>query len=124
MDLRTKSIDDSIVLDEEGDSGRLVEYHPGNGTRYLVLFQCLDGFSKAAHDRIGCGENAVLMTTLTDPSNQRAVVVHSNSLIHWSRMERLTPSLSDQVVLAELAGFVLGCDAVSCEEFLRDRQSA
>ena len=52
------------------------------------------------------------------------MVVHDNGLIHWTRMERIIETISDQVVLAEFAAFVLqrkghSAVAVSCEEYER-----
>jgi len=122
MDLRTKTtVEEGIVLDETSDIGRVIEYQPGNGTRYLVLIQHLDCLSSKAHERIGCSADSILITTLTDPSNQRAVVAGASGLLHWSRLERLFPSVSDQIVVAEMVGHVMGLDHVTCEEYQADR---
>lgn len=110
---RTKSVAEGLVLNEIRSNMRLVEYQPGNGTRYkLVVTKLPPSFS----ERIGYGGTAYVVNLLTDPGDQRCVVIADYEYIHHTKMEALSKSIVDRVVLAELLGHLLGQDSTTLQD--------
>ena len=103
----TRRIVDAIVFEEIQVGRYLFEYQPGNSTRYLILVTDLEDFSDKACSRIGTSNDSKVVTILTEPHRQRSMVVNTNEVLHPSRMKRLTESIADQKVLAEVISHVL-----------------
>ena len=84
-----------------------VEYQPGNGTRYPVLFTYLGTLEKLSQDRIGCQPESWLVTMLTcSPYN--SLMCSTNDHVHWSYvMEKLQLNQTDALCVAELIKLIL-----------------
>jgi hypothetical protein len=115
--LRTKSIAESIHrLSEEGVV-RVVDYQPGNGTRYTLIItrvhesQAL-GILGFPEDE-GC-YHVYLMGVGT-------LLLSPYGLLHWNYVrEKLHCGVADAVVLAEFLGHLLGRPHVTCEQYLKN----
>lgn len=114
-ELRTKTIDKSVTVDGRSGPVRVVEYQPGNGTRYVLTIVQLDGLPGPARQAIGMSEGGWTVTV-----GRYKGVIHvgpgaylsSNAIRHW-----IDCSVFDGVVLAEIIGHLLGVPHVTCEQF-------
>jgi hypothetical protein len=117
FDLRTKcSIEAGIVTDLPKGSVigpvRFVDYQPGNGTRYNLVFTNINGT-----DEVG-NNNGWLVTWLNSHDLKAMVVTDSGQLLHFSYvMEKMRACASDAVCLAEIIGYCTGRSYITCEEF-------
>jgi len=118
MEYRTKStIEESITRDHRlADGARLVEYQPGNGTRYILLVNRVEGPSGARELLSLPDVGGWIISRLI--GHQTSVLVHSaGGTMHWSYvMEKFRCGRADAVVLAELIGHLTGIHAMSCAE--------
>ena len=120
MELRTKTLEDSIVKRAERGGHTWIEAHPGDGTRYVLCFTDLDELPGSSKATTG-GEGFVLVTSMADSHSMRSMCVGKDSLLHWTRVEeRLGSTMVSSVTLAELIAHVIGCRCVSRDEFQRD----
>lgn len=125
---RTKaSVKDGIVLRIEcpGSEGypwdrstTLIQYEPGNGTRYVVLFVSLSDIGPAGKDAIGGVEDDAWLATLMSHPNKPSMVISKIDFLHWSYAREKFGSITagDAMVLAELIGTVVGCEFSSAKE--------
>ena len=124
-DIRTKAtVREGIVLDQETGYPytRVVEYQPGNGTRYvLVITRVATPTSRAeVRDVFGTGDerDTFLVAKLSAGAGRAMLVGGVDHFLHFdSVQEKLGVGLSDAVVLAELIGNLLGFPHMTCEEF-------
>jgi hypothetical protein len=120
MSLRTRPIADAIVMDETTHGGtRLIEYQPGNGTRYVVLFQSTSAWSQEALDRLGWQEGTVLISVLNFQQPLSPYPAAPHGFIHFAylRDKMKLGNDADARVLAELIAHVVpGRQAESAAE--------
>lgn len=119
LNLRTKpTVEAGIRHREKFEDGRdVVEYTPGDGTRYLVIISPLTGFSDQTRSKVGIGENSVIVTLASNPGFPTSMVTHYGAFVHYLQVqERLGTTLASSVTLAELLAYLLDGKAFSCEE--------
>ena len=109
MELRNKAtVGEGITKDIISGGMRLVEYQPGNGTRYVLALSSLD---KAQCRLLGFGEGAVLVT-LTNFSEETYAsypFYRDNGYLPVHMVERgLQMRSPDACVVTELLGYLLG----------------
>lgn len=136
--LRTKpSVKASIMSEASSASGtvRVVDYQPGNGTRYVVLFSMLKRNDSDDLFRCSLPEGGLSLLGLPESGDDarfvqvtlfgglgRSMIVGASPIIHWHYVyEKLGVSELDAVVLAELIGFVCQLECVSCEQYEAER---
>lgn len=110
-DVRTKLIKNcATVLYDYGDQ-KAVDWQPGNGTRYLLIFVEL-------RDEIAGLANSWQVTWV----HKRTTMFHSGAgFISYSYvMEKMGCNVSDAVCIAEAIGHVLGIPSTQSEEFSPD----
>lgn len=120
-ELRTKaSVNDGIFSDEVDGDVRLVEYQPGNGTRYVFILTSLEDKETAAR-MTGHGGRPVLVYC----HNYRRgfITQHAGKdPVHYNQVRKeFGCSIIDAVVLAELLGELLDRPCVSVDGYLRER---
>jgi hypothetical protein len=122
-ELRTRStVESGIVSDETIGGVRLVEYQPGNGRKYVVSVS--DVSHHASKEAVLARPRRTALVWVQSYGRGWDCSVGGDSPVHYSLVQsRLSCSIFDAVVLAELLGFLLGRPAVSVEEFLRERAS-
>lgn len=116
--IRTReTVEDGIKAREDNGATTFVEYQPGNGTRYALVFTRLNEMP-ATRRALGAGEDAVLVTLATDPKGSRACVFTVGGYIEPYRVEeRLTPRrFADAAALCEVIAHVVGGTCPSLEE--------
>jgi hypothetical protein len=125
-DIRTKAtVQEGIVLDQETGYfhyTRVVEYQPGNGTRYvLVITRVATPTSRAeVRDVFGTGDerDTFLVVKLNAGQGTAMLVGGVDHFLHFNSVqEKLGVGLSDAVVLAELIGTLLNMKHLTCEQF-------
>lgn len=117
---RTKSILSSIVRDVRWGDNRVVEYEPGNSTRYLLTITKLP---PSVTSLIGYDNGAVhQVTLLSEPGKPRAVLIADYEYIHHTKMEALADSIVDRVVLAELLGVLLSQQSIKLRDMDTEHQ--
>lgn len=114
MDLRTKPIAESVTADEHDGPVRVVEYQPGNGTRYVLTIVELGGLARRALESIGVDGG----WTVVVHNYRAAMTVRPDGYLgpHFVRPQ-LDCSIHDAVVIAEIVGHLLGVKHMTCEEF-------
>jgi len=124
-DIRTKStVEEGIVLDslDSFHKVRIVEYQPGNGTRYMLVITRVaePASSSELRNALGTGDqrDTYLVAKVNGGFGTAMLVGGVHHLLHYSSVqEKLGVGLSDAVVLAELIGNLLNLKHVTCEEF-------
>ena len=121
LDLRRKAtIEEGIVYRERLEDGReVVEYEPGDGTRYLIIVSPLTGFSDTTCGRVGIGKDQenVIVTLANNPGAVKSMVVSRGDFIAYDDVHKsLGFTMASSVTLAEFLGWLLGGSAWSCEE--------
>lgn len=100
---------------------QLVEYAPGNGTRYVLVVADLTSLGEDLQ-RIGrTKDEPCYLVAWVNGGSGKAMTVGSGLLHHRYVREKLECSVSDAVVLAELIGWLCDVEAVSCEDFAADK---
>lgn len=109
-ELRTKpTVEAGIKFQQDQDHGSaVVEYQPGNGTRYLVVLA--DIRDEEAARVLGCPCPA---TCFTFPLTGKSIILGwDDDILHWVYVkEKLGCSFPDAVVLTELLAHLLNIDA-------------
>ena len=108
--VRTRAtVAEGILADTQWQGGfRMVDYQPGNGTRYVIAFQRVpnNDETSAIQQRAGLPENAVIVSWLFE--HKCMPLSLDADFLHWSYVqEKLRCSTPTAVVLAELFAFVL-----------------
>jgi len=123
LSLRTKStIEEGITYRERLPDGReVVEYQPGDGSRYLLIISPLDDFTQCTCDRIGVSHgDGVIVTHASDPGDPRSLITHRGATIAYSWLRpKFRTTLASAITLAELVAFLIDGKALSCEEAQR-----
>lgn len=105
--VRTRATVAECLLADTGwkDGFRLVNYQPGNGTKYVVAFQKVS-LSHAHSMHFGVPSEMAIVSWLYE---QKCMVLSLEvDFLHWSYVqEKLRCSVPTAVVLAELFAFVL-----------------
>jgi hypothetical protein len=108
--IRTKSIEDCAKFFRDYGGQKCVDWQPGNGTRYALLFVELFG-EMAGFDEA----NSWQITWL---SKRKTMFISAASLVHYSYVqEKLECGTSDAICIAEAIGHILGVQSTTCEEF-------
>lgn len=130
-ELRTKaSVKAGIVSDEKVGGVRLVEYDPGNGKKYVVSVSDVSQHPNKALALSRSGRAVIVWIRDWDCgwSTQIGSSPYPNQPpipVNWSLVQsRLSCSVFDAVVLAELLGYLLNRPAVSVDEFLQARRAS
>lgn len=112
MDLRTKPLTDSFVEMEDCADTTVVNYQPGNGSRYTIVV------TRITHPKackvLNFSDSAVVVNVLGMGS---MVIATHGYLTYGYVQQKLKCSLSDAIVLAEVIGHLTGREAMSCEEY-------
>lgn len=126
-DIRTKATVEEGIVFNEADSlnygkVRIVEYQPGNGTRYVLVITRVaePATSPEKRDKLGTGGEVAtyLVAKLNAGAGTAMLVGGVKHFLHYSSVqEKLKVGISDAVVLAELIGTLLGMPYMTCEEF-------
>lgn len=116
---RTKSIISGIVFDEKHGDLRLVDYQPGNSTRYPLTITKLPPSAARLTGYDGVIHQVTLMS---DPGNLRTVLIADYEYIHHTKMEALADSVVDRVVLAELLGTLLSQPSIKLSGMRENHQ--
>lgn len=124
-DIRTKTtVQEGIVLDQETGYPytRVVEYQPGNGTRYvLVITRVATPTScKEVRNVLGTGDerDTFLVAKLNAGQGTAMLVGGIDHFLHYGLVqEKLRVGISDAVVLAELLGNLLNLPHFTREQF-------
>ena len=123
MDVRTlPSIEQGIKIRDVQGSSTLISYCPGNGTKYLILITDVSHLGPESKDFMGLGSRGWgwLVTHVGHTPMTSMVVIDNGALLHWEYVrEKLSVSISDAVVLAELIGFVTNRSYISSDDFLK-----
>lgn len=118
--LRTKkTVEDGITHVESSQDFQLIEYQPGNATRYVLLLSNIgERLSEASLNKFGASKGSVMVQLLQDPSRPRSIVLGFGEYVDpYYVSERLHVNLADAVVLGELLGQMLSFPHMTCEEF-------
>lgn len=123
LSLRTKpTVEEGITHRERLPDGReVVEYQPGDGSRYLLIISPLDGFSRCTCERMGIGHgDGVIVTHASDPGDSRSLITHRGATIAYNWLQpKFRTTLASAITLSELVAFLIGGKALSCEEAQR-----
>lgn len=108
--IRTREIRDCIkVLYDKGDQ-KAVDWQPGNGTRYALLFVEL-------RDEIA-GFDACNSWQVTWLTHGKTMFISSASHVHYSYVqEKLGCGAADAICIAEAIGHILGLTSTKSEDF-------
>ena len=106
------SIQDGILIDRQVAGVRFIDYCPGNGSRYELVFSYLNGL-----DVPGCSEDFVLVSLKKTPATWTSYPFKgyaSYDHIMW----KLNVSVVDALVLYELINHILGNKILEIERLL------
>jgi len=113
-DIRTKPIEQCATEVVDIGSQKYVDWQPGNGTRYALLFVRID--PQVKKDESGDWQ----ITWLT---KRRTMFVSTSSCVMYTyvkeKMSGIQDSIgtSDAICIAEAIGYILGLQSTTCEEF-------
>jgi hypothetical protein len=118
--LRTKpTVEDGVTHVESTMDFNLIEYQPGNCTRYVVLISNIgERLSERSLNLLGTSKGSVMVQLLSNLSNPRMMTIGNGDWIdpYWVQ-DQLKVSMSDAVVLGELIGHMLNYPHMTCEQF-------
>lgn len=119
MEYRTKpSIQAGVIENHATGKSRVLNYQPGNGTRYLLVFTPISAGSEAGALLGLMDEEGWVVTWISHRSH--TLVCSQKALLHWSDVALgFQTTKSDAVVLAEVIGHVTSIRASTLEEVLR-----
>lgn len=108
-DIRTRDIDDCARVVEDIGNQKFVDWQPGNGTRYALLFVQIDPQVKSDE------ANDWQITWLT---KRRTMFISDQSHVHFTYVaEKMGANTADAICLAEAIGHVLGFSSTQAEDF-------
>lgn len=109
-DIRTKTVEASTIQFIDHGDQKYIDWQPGNGTRYGLLFV------KVAED-IGKAES-IGRWVITWVNPQKTMFVGAKSYVHFSYVqEKMRVPVSDAIVIAEAIGLVLGIGSTTSYDF-------
>jgi hypothetical protein len=117
-DLRTKPIEAGLAHEILGGDTRVIDYQPGNGTRYVLTVTDLSLQPQSSKAVLGYDRaKGLFLVTRMGRGHDAAMLVAGQ--VHWKavREAKLAVGVSDAVVLAEVIGYLTGFESMSCEEF-------
>lgn len=128
--VRTRAtVGECLVADSGWHKGfRLVDYQPGNGTRYVVAFQRVP-FADSSSDsgvavleRVGLPLEVAIVSWIHE--GKCMALDLDGGVLHWSYVqEKLRCNEPSAVVLAELFAFVLGRTAMTSQQWLQAKET-
>lgn len=110
-ELRTRStVEDGIYLRTECSGTTVVDYQPGNGTRYVVAITDLTDLRSEARDTLGGHGQADSLFQVSRLNGGRGASMMIADRVSWHRVKEcgLGGADVDAVVLAELIGYLTG----------------
>lgn len=113
--MRTKNIEESIINRTDEPGRILLEYQPGNGTRYVLL---LTRVPDGAQDVVGCRAGSWVVSLVDGALSGRCCVLAPDGYLSPSyvaeklRMDARTQR-DDLMVLTEVIGHLLGRETPS-----------
>lgn len=96
------SIQDGILIDRQVAGVRFVDYCPGNGSRYELVFSYLNGLNVP-----GCSEDFVLVSLKKTPGTWASYPIKGYATYDHI-MKKLNVSITDALVLHEIINHLLG----------------
>jgi len=107
--IRTRDTRDCIkALKDFGDQ-KFVDWQPGNGTRYALLFVRLD-------PQVQIEESGDWQVTWL--TKLRTMFIGQNSFVHYNYVkEKMHCGSADAICIAEAIGHVLGFNSTTSEQF-------
>jgi hypothetical protein len=120
MSLRTlPTIEAGIVHREDLPGRTFIEYQPGDGTRYSLIFTDLQDFEKVSY-HLGCQDDSVLVTLVN--FSMSMVVAKNNGFLSWryvhEKMGDSKASLTQAsaFTLAEIIAHMTGREATTPQQ--------
>ena len=108
-DIRTKPIETCLTRVARDGNSLVVDWQPGNGTRYSLLM--VDLGKLAGVDE--CGDWQITWIT-----KRMTMFLLNSPFVHYNYVkEKLGCGISDAICIAEAIGHMLGLPATNCEEF-------
>lgn len=111
LDVRTKAtVEDGITLHDTAGPAQIIDYQPGNGTRYRLSIVDTSELSDDTNVWLGFGrKNTGWIITYLNNRGYAMVIGRNDKFLsaHYVQ-EKLRCGLSDAFVLAELLGKLLG----------------
>ena len=103
-----KSVEESMTSISGSGDVSIVEYQPGNSTRYVVSFVKLNIGEKAA-DVVGCTSGDYLITILEGLRDRPSVILRTGGYLCPSYLEhKIGVGEGDSAVLVPLIGTFIG----------------
>jgi hypothetical protein len=106
---RTKTIEDGIVKREDSPGQVYIDYQPGNGTRYPLLFVRIE--PGHAGQVIGFGSDGGWMITWIGSARSKSMFISDCTFVHVNYIREklaLNDSDGDAICIAEIIGHILG----------------
>lgn len=112
--MKSLSVFDSIRFYDIREKECLIDYQPGNGTKYLLHFQHSD-WPEATRKHFGIADNSTLVTWI-GAGKSMWVSLTDTSLLHPCYVsEKLRCSEYEGRVLAEVIGTICGRRVIPCD---------
>lgn len=97
----------------------LVDYCPGNGTRYVLVVTDLTSLDEDLKLLGRDGEKQCHQIAWMNGGAGKAITIGGHDFLHYSYVRnKFQCSEVDAVVLAELIGYLVDRPAMSCEEYI------
>jgi hypothetical protein len=112
LDTRRKPIVDSKAMDETYNTTvQVIDYQPGNGTRYLLQFIGVPAGKVSAQLGFGTDAKGWLVTHLNGvPPHTMAIPEYKGVLFPWDVVEKMDMNPADAHVIAEFIAWNLGME--------------
>lgn len=107
-ELRTKPFIEAIKMDSVDKGVRIIEYQPGNGTRYVFSIHTLCEFSDYVLERCGVTKETFIISLITFPKDVRSIVYSKHMLIDIELIKRFGMGPADTEVIGEFLAFIFG----------------
>jgi len=123
QEMRTKpSVEAGIKSDSTDGRARVVDYQPGNGTRYVLVLTSLSGHP--SQEKVLTREDQCALVWVQNFKRGWIAGFGGTNLVHYSDIQKhLGCSIMDAVSLAEIIGFLLNRPCVSVDDFLREKNA-
>lgn len=108
--IRTKTITSSTKIFHDFGDQKYIDYQPGNGTRYDLLFVKLKG---EIPDEVGGSEWMVTWVW-----KRSILLCNSHQYLDVSYVaEKFKTNVADAICLAEIIGHIIKCPSTTCYDF-------
>jgi len=111
--LRTRSFEESIKVRVENGPVTLIDYQPGNGSRYTLTFTRIEPGDGAALLGLARESGGYVVSYEQGETSQ---VFSLGGYVHWTYV-RLIRRQADQLVLAEIIASIVGAEALTPEQY-------